>query len=316
MTWLRTVQTIEETRYLVRGYRHTLISTIFNWQNAVILHNMGKVGSSTVFGSLIASEAVREKNLYRTHFLSKKGVQLIREVHENGYGGWQNFPPNIKSMVMAELVKSKLFRWRFSEHSRCKVVTLVRDPIATNIAGFFQNYLWWPDEVYELCRNRPSECLEELTKCFLDKYPHDYPLNWFDWELGGVHGIDIKAEGFPTSRGWKIYKQKHADILVIRLDMLNSGAKEAFKELLAIDDFDIVNDNVADKKWYADLYNEFKNSIVLPEAYISKIYDSQWVQHFYSAEEISAFKIKYRREGVMKACSEKPDEVDPIDTFV
>ena len=295
MNWLKIKQKIEETRYIIRAYRRLLIPTMFNWDKAVILHNMGKVGSSTVWNSLKASSVGQEKSLYRSHFMSEEGVQLFRKVHENGYGGWQNFPAQIKGMVMAEQIKSKLFRGHFSEHNRCKVVTLVRDPIATNIAGFFQNYLWWPTEIYELCRNKPSECLPELTQCFLENYPHDYPLNWLNWELGGIHGVDIETEGFSTSKGWKTYKQKNADVLVIRLDKLNACAQEAFKELLTIDDFKIVNENVATNKWYADLYKEFKNSIILSEAYITKIYDSRWMQNFYTSEEISAFAAKWRK---------------------
>ena len=295
MNWLRIKQKIEEIRYIARAYRRSLIPTMFNWDKTVILHNMGKVGSSTVWNSLKVSGIDQEKTLLRSHFTSKKGVQLFRKVHEDGYGGWQNFPAQIKGMVMAEKIKSKLYRWHFSEHNRCKVVTLVRDPVATNIAGFFQNYLWWPTEIYELCRNKPSECLPELTQCFLENYPHDYPLNWLNWELGGIHGVDIETEGFSTSKGWKIYKQKNADVLVIRLDKLNACAQEAFKELLTIDDFKIVNENVATNKWYADLYKEFKNSIILSEAYITKIYDSRWMQNFYTSEEISAFAAKWSK---------------------
>jgi len=257
---------------------------------------MGKVGSSTIWNSLKTSEESRENPIRRLTFISEEGVQLYRKVHENGYGGWQNFPSQIKYMVMAEHVKSKLIRWRFSKHSKCKVVTLVRDPIATNIAGFFQNYLWWPDEVYESCRNRSSTCLQELTQCFLENYPHEYPFNWLDWELAGIHNINIETEEFPRPRGWKIYKQKHADILIVRLDKLNECAKDAFKELLTLDDFEIVNENVANNKWYADLYKEFKNSIILPEAYITKIYNSQWMQYFYTSDEINAFSTKWRRE--------------------
>jgi hypothetical protein len=294
MNWLKIKQKIEETRYIARAYRQSLIPTMFNWDKTVILHNMGKVGSSTVWNSLKASSVDQEKSLYRSHFMSEEGVQLFRRVHENGYGGWQNFPAQIKGMVMAEQIKSKLFRGHFSEHNKCKIVTLVRDPIATNIAGFFQNYLWWPTEIYELCRNKPSECLPELTQCFLKNYPHDYPLNWLNWELGGIHGVDIETEGFSTSKGWKIYKQKNADVLVIRLDKLNACAQEAFKELLAIDDFKIVNENVATNKWYAALYKEFKNSIILSEAYITKIYDSRWIQNFYTPEEISTFAAKWK----------------------
>jgi hypothetical protein len=60
---------------------------MFNWDKTVILHNMGKVGSSTVWNSLKVSGIDQEKTLLRSHFTSKKGVQLFRKVHEDGYGG-------------------------------------------------------------------------------------------------------------------------------------------------------------------------------------------------------------------------------------
>jgi len=43
-------------------------------------------------------------------------------------------------------------------------------------------------------------------------------------------------------------------------------------------------------KWYADLYESFKRSIVFNDVILDKVYDAKCMKHFYSVEEIGSFR--------------------------
>ena len=107
---------------------------------------------------------------------------------------------------------------------------------------------------------------------------------------------------FPVDKGYKLYRDDHADLLLIRLEDLDRCAETAFKEFLDIDGFTLIRTNVASEKIYAPLYKEFKSRIRLSEDYINRMYDSKYARHFYSDEEIRGFCDKWRsRQQVAKA---------------
>ena len=60
-------------------------------------------------------------------------------------------------------------------------------------------------------------------------------------------------------------------------------------------DFELVRANEARDKWYADLYREFKEKSVLPQSYADRLYNSSYMEQFYTAEEIEAFRQKWCR---------------------
>ena len=90
--------------------------------------------------------------------------------------------------------------------------------------------------------------IKELIELFLEKYPHKVPLTWFDSEMKSVFGIDVFSSDFPKSRGYKIYKEEHADLLLMRSEDINKCVSEAFKEFLDINNFTLVNANTSSEK--------------------------------------------------------------------
>ena len=64
-----------------------------------------------------------------------------------------------------------------------------------------------------------------------------------------------------------------------------------------IDEFTLVKSNIGDDKAYHGLYRGFLEFIVLPDSYIDKMYTSKYVRHFYSEEEIEAFKARWCRQN-------------------
>ena len=181
----------------------------------------------------------------------------------------------------------------YLQEHKSNVISLVRDPIATNLSGYFHNYLWWPKDLQTRSREKSGDYLEELYQRFMELYPHDVPLNWFDLEMKPLFGVDVFATEFPKERGFKIYRGELANVLLLKLEKLRDCAQDAFDEFLGLEDFKLERANEAADKWYAELYREFKQEVSLPHAYADQLYKSRFMEHFYTGAEIEAFRRQW-----------------------
>jgi hypothetical protein len=282
----------EETFDKARIYAQFLLDDRHG-KDLVLIHQMGKVGSTSIALSLKAAGLKQTTAVYQTHFLSEEGIGFRRELAEDGYGGWNHFPRKAKKgHLRGELLNNRLRRMREKGH-RCRVITLVRDPVATNVSGFFHKDAWWPAELRHACRDNSADCLEALYQHFMASYPHDLPLTWFDMEIKPIFGIDVFAAGFPRERGYEIYRGEFADLLLLKLERLNDRGEEAIKRFLNLESFHLVEANKAEDKRYSSLYRAFKQSLSLPDSYLEALYDSQFTQHFYTPEEVAGFREKW-----------------------
>jgi len=259
-------------------------NTMSKREGPIVVYQMGKVGSISVYESLKASGV--GVPIYHVHYLTRDGIEGITPGHE-----------------AAHLLRNQIDRG-FSG-KKWRIVSSVREPIARNISAFFQNIDKWYPNFNDHCEIG-SVGVEELIKLFLEKYPHDTPLTWFDSEMKSVFGIDVFAYDFPKSEGYKIYRVEHADLLLMRLEDMNERIGEAFKEFLDIDRFALLDANVSSEKEYRSVYQEFVDSVILPDTYVERMYNSKYARHFYSDEELNRFKRKWtalKHEDV-KLCQE------------
>jgi hypothetical protein len=264
----------------------------------VIIFQMGKVGSRSVHRSLKALNL--DMPIYHSHLLTKERIAETEKKRKKFFRTERQSylnRPWLNRLLREQIDKGlKDKKW--------KVITLTRDPVARNISTFFENLEFRKIDAgqrYEICSdyyNIPDtridlEELEKLKLLFLERMNHRSPLEFFERELKGVFGVDIYASEFPKSIGYKIYRDKIADVLVIRLENLNECAPRAFKEFLDIEDFSLIVENVSSEKIYADLYQKFIDNVILPDSYIDQLYNSKYMHHFYSNEEINALSKKW-----------------------
>ncbi len=282
----------ENRYYAVRAQREFKRVQSEN-KEIVFIHQMGKVGSTAISASLKAIGYEDSHKVYQTHFLTPEGIEFVERLETGGQGGWDNLPAKSKNFLTMSRVLGQELKDGFFAQDEVKVISLVRDPVATNLSGFFHNYRWWPQELQRVCRSRTGNYLTALKQRFLTTYPHQVPLTWFDMEMKPLFGIDIYSEPFDRQQGYHIYNGDNRRLLLVKLESLRDCAEEAFNTFLELDNFELVRANEADDKWYAQLYKEFKAEVALPESYLDQLYDTTWMTRFYSAEEISAFRDKW-----------------------
>ncbi len=257
---------------------------------AIIVYQMGKVGSTTILKTLKASEL--DNPIYHIHDLKQETLKKDEKHYKNLFRGHYRHRIRPFHLWESQYLRSRLEK---GNTKKWKIITVVRDPVARNISAFFQTLQSEVDLDYHqflsMNNSQTQKVIEELIDIFLNRIRwHDYPLKWLDAELQDVLGIDVFASAFPTAKGYKIYRTKHINLLLLRLESLRDSARDAFKEFLDIDQFSLIKANIGSEKPYSDIYKKFKDRFFLPDIYIEKMYTSKYMKHFYTEEEISQFK--------------------------
>jgi hypothetical protein len=244
----------------------------------VLVYQMGKVASSSIYSSLKRTKAI---DAFHVHRLNPENISLVREEHVRR----GDSPPNEQEGIY---LYEKVIRPR---KKPVKIISLVREPVGRNISAFFQNL-----QSFEGMANAHSFVdTNQLIENFLQRYNHDVPLTWFDIELHATTGIDIYQHSFPHQQGYCVIKAYPYDLLIIRHDLDDRQKEKCIAKFLGIDSFYISRANEAMTKEYADAYRKFIDAIKVPTEYVDRMLSSKYAQHFYSQEERQAIYRKWTK---------------------
>lgn len=264
----------------------------------VLVLQMGKVGSRSAEAGLDAR--VTDRPVYHSHFLSPDRVAETEKMRRMYFRG-------VRHRYLTRQWLSQFVLRTFQAHRddrTWKIITLTREPVGRNISAFFENLYLVPTEndgefeissdVYGLEPTIVSdEDTSQLAQLFFERARHDSPLQFFDREIRDIFGIDVIKSGFPIEKGYEIYRSGRVELLVLRLEDLSRCAGVAIKEFLGLDDFELINKNIASKKHYASLYSAFKKRVDIEEDYVKMLLDSDYMRTFYSEDEIRDAKGKW-----------------------
>lgn len=224
----------------------------------IYLFQMGKVGSASLHSTL-----------------SKKYKGIVIHAHTHD--------------TMSEQGK-RLLKWSKLLYLPVYVICPVREPLSRNISAFFQNFK--RDTNYDFAER--DWTVVELRDLFLENYPHNVCLEWFDSNFRPTFGIDVFAKSFPINRKWDVYRRGSIRALVYRSDLEHSEQLDVISRFIGckIDSWNY--SNRSEDKEYSDAYKNFYGSVRLPNIYISIMCKSRYCQHFWSKEEIDAFSKKWK----------------------
>ena len=115
--------------------------------------------------------------------------------------------------------------------------------------------------------------------------------DWLTDDLGSMFEMDVYAKPFPTARGWEIYENDRARILLVRQESL-AGLAGALAALYRIDPatIDVVRANEGGNKSYSKEYQTVRRNFQLSKRELEDIYSMPYVRHFYTPEEVAEFK--------------------------
>ncbi|MCP3851077.1 MAG: hypothetical protein GY694_12685 [Gammaproteobacteria bacterium] len=248
------------------------------YYNPVLVYQMGKVASETIYYSL---KKVSGINVFHIHRLNPENILKVKEEHLKRGDAAPNEEENL--YLYENVIKSPKVS--------IKIITLIREPISRNISAYFQNLKSFEgmSDAYNILE------VEKLISSFIEKYNHIVPLEWFNIELYPTTGINIYKYNFPKNLGYQVIEEAPYHLLIMKHDLDDKIKERCIEDFLGIDSFSISNFNEASKKNYAEAYGNFLDSIKLSNQYINKMLSSQYARHFYSENELKKISERWQK---------------------
>lgn len=269
-------------------YSYTQKIIRFMETDGVLVYQAGKVGSSTIAKSLEAAGRY--------------------PLHIHYFHPWMNGILPEASKKYLEQVKAIS-----SSKEKIRIITLVRDPIARDISTIFQSLSdltrdWYHHLSWQLtkgitetlsngCDGLTDAELKPVATLLKDSHldrNRPWLFSWFDLELKEIFDIDVYAHPFDKDKGYSVITQNNVECMVIKLEKLDS-CQDAIADFLGIKEFSLYNNNIGADKPYSYLYKKCKGALELPDDLIDFYYSGSSIRHFYTEEEISDFKDKWKK---------------------
>jgi hypothetical protein len=241
----------------------------------VLIFQMGKVGSKSVQTLL---ESLQGLTVHHLHHLHPSTIDAVRESCRRA---GKPVPPHLRN--------SELVRARFIDPRRpVRVITMVREPVARNVSAYFQNL-----DLFHGAEPPAAADLDLVVRRFLEQYPHDVPLTWFDLQMGPALDLDVYQTPFPHEAGWTVLEHEWARVLVLRCEEDDQRKAEAIGRFLGMEGLRLRPENVGAAKAYGDLYQRVRRVLRLPADLIDRMYQSRYARHFYAPAEIEGFRSRW-----------------------
>ncbi|MFP5272239.1 putative capsular polysaccharide synthesis family protein [Coleofasciculus sp.] len=264
-------------------------------KDKIVIYQMGKVGSTTIWKSLQSLNL--NIPIYHIHSLNHERIRKAIETDQANYRKLHFMYPET---LHSEYLRSQLDRKNIV--NPWSVITLVRDPIAKILSGFFQKLegelLLGFDYRKKIKAEGDTKIVQEIIEGFYKERVENpsriHPFEWFNFELKDHLNVDLFAASTLAGRNYYIDNTKLARVLWLKLESLNDSYQSAFKDFLGIQNFNLVQANVGLNKRYKNLYKIFLRNVNLPVDYLDNIYQTELVRHFYSKSEIEQFYQRWK----------------------
>lgn len=200
----------------------------------------------------------------------------------------------------------------FGDRKRIKLVTAVREPISQNLSYLFQyvdKHCWERTEYWNgggdvqvLFEQFIQENVLEPEKAYHTIFERTKELkqctvaiqNFFEKEFEERLGICLYDYPFDKERGYSIIDVNGIEIFIYQIEKLNEIYKELFQFLNIDTSAKLIPGNEAKSKYYYRYYLEAQKEITISHQYFDFCYHTEYVNHFYSKEDIQKFKEKWR----------------------
>ncbi|NDJ77730.1 MAG: hypothetical protein GYB65_15870 [Chloroflexi bacterium] len=269
---------------LQRAGLERFVDSVIKKRRIVVVYQVGKVGSTSVTHSLHQADF----SVYQVHEISPARLQQMQDLVAEGYPATD---------YVARKVDEG--RWVYNQLQRGRrdllFLSLVRDPVAIAVSSFFNN----PEITLESDRWLEEYSVDELIDQF---FAHDYATStwftsWFDRELKPGLGIDVYAHPFDPVRGYTRIQQDNADLMIIKLEADDALKERAIAELTGLAQFRLARQHVRAETEAGHVYRAFKDRLRLPDDILDIHYQTRWATHFYTEDEIAAFRAFWRGDN-------------------
>lgn len=250
----------------------------------ILVYQNGKVGSSTISKSLWYV-GIENAHIHRFFFKNDIVGELILGDDQSRFMK----SSNVFSLRSTEYVKAIK-----NEMKGKKIITMVRDPIAVDLATVFQ---WMGTGILD------RYCAEQLKggKDFLLIVSElmtriqNRLFRWFEEELKELCDIDVFEYTFDREQGYTIISKDTVEILLLKTEKL-PFLTDIVRNFVHNQELEILSENMGNNKEYAHIYKEVKEKLELPKEYVEYYYkDNSFMNHFYTKKEQKSFMRKWTK---------------------
>lgn len=220
--------------------------------------------------------------------------------------------------------KDKIIKQVIKKSNTIKIITAIREPIAQNFSLFYStltllnytnnNYLLklFEDNKFLTENNRDAQTFFDIwlnETDYLNKENIKSNFNTLQHFIPEFQNniLDIMKYPFDTEKGYSIIREKirtsdninqdiqeiNIEIFTYQLEKMND-LLDPMNEWLGCKFNNWIIGNTMDNKWIADSYKQAIKDIKFSKEYFEKCYNEDYVNHFYSKEDIEKFKNKYK----------------------
>jgi len=259
-------------------------------KDPLIIFQPGKVGSMSVYLSLIDAYEHLELPVDIHHIHVLANLDKHKEIANNN--------SDIPTLKHVEQCMSLLKRIKSKPEKPWRIITMVRDPVGSNLGTFFYQLADYIPNWKQLHARRELP-LTRLLDVFLNSFNHAGMDAWFDDQLKSIFNIDVYSQTFPAERGYQTYHSgsQNASLLLMRTEDMNRVAPFAMREYLGLRQFILKTENVGEHNPYGELYNEFRREVALPRNYVEDIYNLRISRHFYLDHELAFWETRWTKSG-------------------
>jgi hypothetical protein len=257
---------------------------LFNFKKKppILIYQMGKVGSTSLYKTL--KRSATRYPVFHIHWFSKKGLGRADRINATA----------LDPIFDMHLRRCKLLRACYDEGKigKCKIISLVREPIAREVSNLFQDiHIFHPQLLDSDGKFKLEAALAEV-KHKIEQKTKDvrYCLSWFDEEFKEALQINIYDYPFDKDAGYRIIKCGRYDILLLKLERLSSCFHKAMSDFLGLRvQRHVIMANTSDKKKHLFAKQALQMNLKLDLNTCKNIYSEPYVRHFYTDREIEGF---------------------------
>jgi hypothetical protein len=272
--------------------RHNLNFDLF------VILSMPKTATQTIEQTLLHAHPAAQ--VRRVHFVSADRMEFERVRAES-------LPSRARQSLLRQVdygtvVRKEMTRVRAFGGS-VAVLTGIREPVSQTVALLFEAMpalpeFAWPqktsERLLELAKDRVMDALQKQLAHADDRFKNCDLECFFRTEFQPATGVDVLEVPLERDRGFALLANECGSVLLYRFEDIRSALAPGLAALTGLGSLDITSANRSEEKDYAEFYDIFRKTFRLPRDFCAAIYDNdRYVQHFYSAKEIDAFKAKW-----------------------
>lgn len=252
-------------------FRSFLETRRFDPQGDILLLQMGKVGSSSVYKAIRKSRFSGQ--VFQLHMINPDSIDsAMRKVKSSK-------SPRIDSHL---IYSSRLSPVVLSTATPLKIITMSREPISRALSFCFQDFK--RQFGFALEGEDQWEAYNQVAKTKLSiGSPHADPGLWFESELGKTLGINVFNQPIDVSEGAVRLDFPRASILLIRMeDLANAAVVDSISEFIGCN-VSLVNSksNVGAEKSGGSAYFDWQSQFTMDRDEIKRIIGTEYFRTFY-----------------------------------